>query len=125
MRFLILIALLACGESSEETEYQKQKPKPKPNPTSPTGQAPVEPGKPSPNPGTEPVESAKDKAFVATQKNCANCHNPGFQSPSLQSQAEIEAQLRRVCARVGNGSMPPGGQISGGDKNAILQGFGC
>jgi outer membrane biosynthesis protein TonB len=123
MKYLIcLFALLvACGESSDVVEYKdappKEQPKPAPKPEVP-GEKPV-PVEPEP----EPEVSAKTIAVNAVQSNCSQCHNSGFQSPPLEDEGQILAKVDRICNRVGNGTMPPGGNISGIEREKILNGL--
>ncbi len=117
----ILISALmfsyACGDATEEVTRVPATEEPKPKP-------PAEPDPSKPEGPELPNESAaKNKAIRAVQTSCGSCHFVGFQSPPLKTEAEILAKAARVCVRVGNNTMPPGGGLAAQVKSDILAGL--
>lgn len=97
-RILLILYIVGCGGGQET--YEKSP-------------SPVAPG------GNDNQGGLSSLAIASIQKNCATCHG-GSQAPALTNEAQIKASLARVCVRTGNGTMPPGGNISQSDKDAIL-----
>lgn len=100
--FIAAILLLSCGEGREETEYRY----------------PDDYKPPADDAGNDGADSFR-VAFDSIQRVCVSCHG-GSQNPPLRSEQEVKAVFNRVCVRTGNGTMPPGGNISQSDKDAIL-----
>ncbi len=122
-----LAYLISCGDGSTEYEYRNPAPTPKPKSDQSEETPPPKDEGQSPPPVVDEGPSAEELeaiAFATVVRNCATCHS-GTQPPDLVSADDILSRRDRVCIRTGNGSMPPGGAISGDDKAAILEGLGC
>lgn len=109
----LMFVLAACGEDSYETVHQ-------PAPTQPTDPTPS-PAKPIDPTGKDP----KAIAVQAIQDHCVSCHNGVVQAPSFKEATAIDANHDRICIRVGNGSMPPTGNLPKDAKDEILKGLDC
>ena len=129
MKFLLLsliTLLVGCGDAGTKYTYKEPKDEVPPEEGEEPGKKPEEkPGEEKPEDPAKPsAEELRVIALSEVVENCALCHG-GSQPPPLTNEGEILGKKERVCVRVSNDTMPPGGGLDEETKQAILKGLEC